>query len=302
MTVIVVVGSQKVVVSKDIIKNSELFNDMLSCCHQQEQYKKQGQQERREEQDNQQQGEILIQFPSQYDGDVAMIYLSAINGNDYELRHCFHNHGGSDTGKQHTLICLFQLCHFVIDKHMFDRITTMLFDTWFTNYNIIDKLAINIQRDIYIKCPYAFLPKQYQDDMSFVNLWAKQPEGKLIKMNESLVFRSYITLNDRGTHISSVTSWCGSVINHKYALRKHSICRYWYDPNSDDKQQLQAESYFEHDRRVSIYQSWHPNGQIQEIEHYSQDGNSVSQDLFDDKGHLLPPCERDRWILDTMYQ
>jgi len=133
----------------DKLKNSEYFNGLMTYC----------------DNDN------PLLFPPQYH-DVFDLYCKFITCNitttDTPIKNC------KDIVITHQQLSRgFELCHYLDDQTFFTYLTTYLLDHWTTHHDIINNLSDNIQRDIYLRCPWSCIPDKYS---KYVN---PQPDSNI---------------------------------------------------------------------------------------------------------------------------
>jgi len=148
----------------------------------------------------------VIPFPSQY-SEVAMSYINFINGNYINDSQCTIL---KDLRDNNLLILALKLCHYLDDNCFLtflvdymhgntptSNIMSITVDdviykhtcltTWLQHQHVIDELPTDLQRDIYLLCPFTHVPVRYQSDQNFVKVWFNiHPSNNCIKKGKKV--------------------------------------------------------------------------------------------------------------------
>jgi len=261
-TLLQITNSSVVVTTVEVpicnIKNSEYFMGFMSCCND---------------------GEPLL-FPPQYQ-EVAHIYVSFITNDNYN-KHGKHCNIGNITSDQ--LKRSFELCHYLIDQILFTHLMdNYLLDQWFVHNHIIDELSDNIQRDIYLRCPWDLIPDkfskchpgtdqpQHKDFLSFFYAWYRINKDydyttKTISINfGNIKYYSHIRIHSKDV-IQSIESRC-SVNGDKY--KHHGIEMYLHEPDDEGNQPLLGEVRYDRGKVASCEKQWRRNGTLTSIRQHT---------------------------------
>jgi len=232
---------QKLVqVATDRIKQSELFANML------DQYG----------------SDTILTFPQQYN-DVADTYIKFINDDTSYVK---------DVKSPTILKLCFELCHFISHQQFFNFLMEQLFSTWSLNSKIINDMGDNLQREIYLCCPYFFLPISYQTNLTFLKFWI--PNNNTTICVEGKYYFAQCTFDNKvcdTKHLRIIDPKCSKIQNTEFVT--HGTSRIWSPVNDDNGQQiLVIEDNFVHGLCINNIQ-YHNNGQVGEINYYDSNGS-----------------------------
>ena len=219
--------------------------------------------------------DTVLTFPQQY-SNVADVYIKFINDD----RSCIDN-----IKLPATLKLCFELCHFIGHRQFFNFLMQQLFNTWSTIASIINDMNDNLKRDIYLLCPYNFLPIDYQTNLAFLNVW--YPNHETITCVEGKYYFTQCTFDNKmcgAKHLRLVEPRCAKTTKDEFVI--HGTFRIWGhvvdddDNGCDNKQQyLIIEDNYIHGLRTSSVQ-YHNNGNVGEINNYDDSGKLVTAEAF----------------------
>jgi hypothetical protein len=149
-----------------LVKRVGLFNDLLQCvgC------------------------DKVITFPPQY-SDVAMIYINFISGDHVNKRNC---NILKEIEDGNLLPQALKLCHYLDDNYFLKFLVSymhgvilrpsriavcnfipkhVIVNKRSSYQDMISNLPVDLQRDIYLLCPFVFAPIQYQNSQAFFESW-----------------------------------------------------------------------------------------------------------------------------------
>ena len=218
-----------------------------------------------------------IPYPKQFN-DVVDSYVYYLTHNNIEP---------TTVGR-----CL-QLCHYLDDSIYLNTIVTMLINQYINNlsclHTMLNDLIPNLQQDIYLLCPFHFIPQNHVLNTTFLNKWLSLDKHKTLIINSChygihcerysndnikciipimCYDQSYETTILHLTHPTNLIhdtaySWCesGNILsNLSYHNDKlHGDCYVWYP----DSQQLKEHSCYRDGIKHGNYTQWTPDGNQQ---------------------------------------
>ena len=248
--------TRNVLVPRLEVQNSKLFSDLITMYN------------------------TVLFFPKQYN-DVVDSYILYLNT----------QYVRPDTIKR----CL-ELCHYLSDdKYLSTIVTVLLFNDWkqlsSSSYNnkrkiFIDDLGINLQTDVYLKCPWYLIPEQFIVNNSFVNQWIQVNKHKkfIIHGNE---YTHNVNYHEEITdQVKSVEPTLWNIRNDIYGYthgmmlemtellvskittyqkgHKHGTSKSWFINinNNNNNKQLRSEAYYTNDDKDGCFRGWLETGQL----------------------------------------
>jgi len=223
----------------------------------------------------------VLQFPPIYN-KVADYYLryASINQPLFNVK----------ITQPSTLKLCLEMAHYLADVEFFEVIMNQLLSSWYELHIVIDDLHPELQRDVYLHCPYMFIPQTFVDDDIFFKAWLDINNNKGIVVNHNdnniNMYISYYIQYFAVTVLMSTLTQNDNVYRHGY--RKE------WRLNSNNTYSLISCAFYDYDRLHGQYKSWcyqdnNLIGYIRNVSHY-ENGNLLHDSEYDINGQVI--CEQ----------
>jgi len=290
-------GSKDIVVSTSRLLSSSFFSNMLDLCS----------------------DTIVLPYPKQFNDVVD----------------CYINYLVCGIVEPTTVNRCLQLCHYLDDSNYLSVIVSSLLGRYDNNidkfHSVTNDLIDNLQQDIYLLCPFCFIPKLYILNKDFVNRWLSLNKNKTFTIYDYLYTVSVDYYKDNSVNKVTPYKLCHSLYNHDedeecpFASTKmlHGACCTWsqnghielFGLHRDDElngtcyiwypdtNQLRSETEYYNGKRLGVSRGWLSTGSLFCETHYRFDIKHGTCKCWNESGKLVyHSCYHDGQKLTTDIQ